>query len=152
MEIVKLPEIRLAGMVTLIRDDKEIIGQLWNLFCNEIIRIESRVQPERFYGHSFWSNHYDLEGFFLMVAVEVKDFTSVPIPLCTRTIQPAKYLKFIHKGIVDNIEMTYKYIFQTYLPKTDYRLTHPYDFELYGKNFKNGREPDSETEIYIPIE
>ncbi len=151
VEILQLESIQLAGMVTLIREEKEIISEIWGYMANEFHGLNSN-EPEKFYGHSFWSNDYDLGGFYLLCGQSITTFKNTQSPLCTRTIPASRYLRFLHKGNVQNIHLTYKYIFQTYLPKTDYTITKPYDFEIYWFDEKGPNNDHSKTEILIPID
>lgn len=151
VKLIELDSFAIAGLVTLIRNDKSIISELWNFLGQELINRNINLKKTTFYNHSFWSNEYDINGFFLMCGFYSPDFKEVPPPLCTRIIPNNRYLKFIHKGPVDTIRFTYKYIFQTYLPKTDYKLISPYDFEVFRDTTKDPNQPDSTTEILIPI-
>ncbi|WP_088832481.1 GyrI-like domain-containing protein [Paenibacillus tyrfis] len=45
-----------------------------------------------------------------------------------------------------------KYIYETWLPQSEYALILPYEFEYYGSAYQGPDNEDSETEIYIPIE
>jgi AraC family transcriptional regulator len=152
VEILKYGEIKLAGLVTLIQEEKAIIQEMWVKYSMEIEKLKKRIQPERYVGYSFWSNDYELDGFFHMVAVEMQGLKNIQIPLCMVVIPPCRYLKFIHKGPVNTIGMTYKYIFQTFLPKSEYKLSLPYDLEIYNLNGKPPLHQENITEILIPIE
>lgn len=152
VELVECGEIKLAGLVTLIQKEKEIIREMWVKFSTEIKKLTQRVLPERYVGYSFWSNDYELNGFFHMTGLEMKALNEIPVPLCTAVVPPAKYLKFLHKGPVHTIGMTHKYIFQTFLPKNEYTLSLPFDFEIYNAHGKGPDDPDTITEILIPVE
>ena len=150
VEQVNLDRIHLAGMVTLIRKDKKIISEIWNYISKDLQTLVA-YDSDEYYGHSFWSDNYDLEGFFLLCGINMKNFNNLEVPFCTRIIPPNRYLKFIHKGNVERISHTYKYIFQSYLPKTDYSLSLPFDFEVYHMSPKGPHDPDNRTEILIPV-
>lgn len=151
VELISRDEIKLAGLVTLIRQDKEIISELWNYLGKELFSSGDK-DNKSFYGHSYWSNNYDLNGFFLLCGFEVEDLNAYSGgPYCTRTVPAGKYLKFVHQGNVQNISRTYKYIFQTYLPKTDYILSEPYDFEIYYPEDDKYHSENSKTEILLPV-
>jgi len=151
-EEISLDTIHLGGMVTLIREDKEIISELWGYMYHELPGLEETPEPGRFYGHSFWSDRYDLKGFFLLCGVSLPSPQPLPAPLCARTVPPGKYLKFIHRGDVRTIRLTYKYIFETYLPRTDWTLSRPYDFEIYTYDGGRPDAPEGRTEILIPVD
>ncbi|MDA3901511.1 MAG: hypothetical protein PF637_13465 [Spirochaetes bacterium] len=47
---------------------------------------------------------------------------------------------------------TYKYIYETFLPETEYKLPYLYNFEQYGERSLGPDNEESISEIYIPIE
>lgn len=151
VEEVRLDTLHLAGLVTLVRKDKQIISQLWEFIAKDLGSLDIDSINE-FYGHSFWSNNYDLDGFFLLCGINTRDFDNLEIPFCTRTVPAAKYLRFTHHGDINKISHTYKYIFQSYLPRTDYTLSLPYDFEIYHSGGKNINDESNITEILIPVD
>ena len=148
---VVLPDLNLVGMVTLIREEKQIISQVWQWVWREMQRLD-QTEREVVYGHSFWSNHYDIEGFFLMCGFETNALPISDAPFCTREVPAGRYLRFVHKGNVESIRLTYKYIFQTYLPKTEHTLSRPFDFEVYHLGAGSPHRDDATTEILIPID
>jgi AraC family transcriptional regulator len=150
-EVVELDPIFLVGLVVLERPPASIITELWARFPDEIHAIQNRVIPERYYQVVFWPDQYDLGGCFLMCAVEVSDLNIINPNLTGKYIPPARYLRFIHKGLSCKVGLTYQYIYESWLPKTDYRLPFPYNFELYGEKFLGADNPESESEIYIPV-
>lgn len=151
VEEVALPDLNLVGLVTLIQEEKQIISQLWRWVWSEMQRL-NQTDHEIVYGHSFWSNHYDVEGFFLLCGFEMDALPRLDIPFCIRQIPKGRYLKFIHKGNIETIGLTYKYIFQTFLPKAEYTLSRPFDFEVYHLGEGSPQRDDATTEILIPID
>ncbi len=151
-EIMELNSIRLLGPTTLVQGSTRIITELWTKFSADIGKINNRIIPERFYQVAFWPQNYDLNGFFVMCAVEVSDLDQIGINLVGKSLPSAKYLRFIHKGLACNVGLTYRYIYETWLPQSDYKLSLPYNFEYYGKNYCGPDNEESESEIYIPIE
>lgn len=142
VEEVFLSGFILAGMVNLIRTDKSIIKEMWGFLARELRQFPQ--EGRKFYGLSFWPDDYDIGGFFLMCGCPVDSDFTPDGPLCLRRIPESRYLKFIHRGDVNTISLTYKYIFETFLPKSDYNLTKAWDIEIY-----KCRE---ETVIMIPFE
>jgi AraC family transcriptional regulator len=142
VEEVNLDAFTLAGVVNLIRNDKSIIEEMWGFLSREIHLFPEELE-RKFYGLSFWPDDYDIGGFYLMCGCAVPgDFTSEG-SLCTRVVPESCYLRFLHKGDVRTIASTYRYIFETFLPKNDYGLTKAWDLELY-------KGPEG-TEILIPF-
>ncbi|WP_081386719.1 GyrI-like domain-containing protein [Paenibacillus odorifer] len=67
-------------------------------------------------------------------------------------IEVIRYLKFIHKGRSCDIPSTYKYIYGIWLPKTEYRMSIPFELEYYGELYLGPDNENSVSEIYIPLE
>jgi AraC family transcriptional regulator len=152
-KIVSLNRIMLVGIVIRVNyDSLSAITEMWHEFLTETDTIPAIIKPERHYQLLFWSDKYDCDNFYCMAGVEVKNLDDVPIYLTAKIIPPAKYIKFIHRGFSNTVGLTYKYIYETWLPQSDYRLSIPYDFELYGEKYKGPDNINSESEIYIPVE
>lgn len=151
-EIVELDTICLVGLTTLVRKNTALISELWAHFSQEAGLIPNRVIPEKWYQVAFWPDKLEMDGLFIMCAVEVADLNNINPNLVGKRLPPAKYLRFVHKGLSRDVGLTYQYIYESWLPKTDYRLTLPYNFEVYGENYLGPENPQSESEIYIPVE
>jgi len=149
-EVVCLDAFCVVGMSTLVRDSTGVISELWAEFGRHVEGVNNRLQPERWYEVGFWSGN--LDGWFSMPAVEVANLDQIPAALVGKVIPPAKYARFAHKGLSREVGLTWKYIHQTWLPRTKHRLSHPYQFEVYGSNYLGPHHRDSESEIYLPIE
>ncbi len=151
-ELVERGPIFLVGSVAFERRTPAMITELWAHFPAEIGSIPNRRIPERYYQIVFWPHQYDLEGYFLMCAVEVDDLNHINPSLVGKSLPSARYLRFIHRGCSGKVGLTYQYIYESWLPKSDYKLSLPYNFELYDEKFLGPDNPDSESEIYIPVE
>ncbi len=151
-DLVELDGIALVGLSSLIRGSTALITELWAQFFPEVEAIVHRKRPERFYQVAFWPERSDWEGFLVLCGVAVERLDPVPPLLIAKTIPPGRYLRFIHKGRSDQVGLTYRYIFETWLPNSDYRLAQPFDFEYYGPNYWGPEHEESESEIYIPVE
>ncbi|QVK17544.1 AraC family transcriptional regulator [Mycoplasmatota bacterium] len=151
-DIVELDKIYLVGLSTLVKGSTNIITCLWSKLDDELPDIKDIKKPEKFYELHYWSEKYELDGFFVMCGIETNHLESLTPMLNGKIIPKAKYLKFTHKGLSRNVGLTYKYIFQTWLPKSSYKLPFSFEFEYYGQNYLGPNNEQSESEIYIPIE
>lgn len=129
-----------------------MIADLWAQFISEVSGISERQRPERYYQLAYWPSTREMEGFYIMPAVEVYRLTDIPSILVGKTIPKNRYLRFIHRGLPRKIAQTYQWIYDSYLPFSEYRLTFPYNFEFCGPGYKGIDDESSETEIYIPVE
>lgn len=150
-ELVELGSFLLVGLSIPVHSSP-MVTDTWAKFMAESDSIPNRTTPDWFYQFSFWPEKYEMEGFFVMPSVEVSSLQEIPSLFVGKTIPAARYLRFIHYGLSNRVDQTYQFIYETYLPQSNYQLTKPYNFEFYGAGFKGPDNPDSETEIYIPIE
>ncbi|KUP23171.1 AraC family transcriptional regulator [Paenibacillus sp. DMB5] len=163
-QTVELGEIKLQGIQVTLNDDPSIINTAWRQLEGNMMSIPDRVLPEKFYQLGYWPDDYEDNRIVFLCGCELKDsiFTPISSPflpnssqsllnMTIHTLPPASYLKFLHKGRSAEISATYKYIYGVFLPKTDHRLTLPYEFEFYGKDYLGPDNPLSISEIYIPI-
>lgn len=153
-QILALPQIRLAGIAFFISDDgkKGDLSKEWGQFMQEVPSIKNRIQPERFYQVQYWSEKQEIGGLYFFLGVELLDLQDIYSQLVIKIIPKARYLRFIHKGLANKVGYTYKYIYTQFLPETSYKLTKPFNFEFYGEKCLGPYNPESESEIYIPIE
>jgi len=153
-QAAELPQKFLTGISFFLGDDSKIndLSKEWGQFMQEVHTIKNRLQPERFYQVQYWSDEQDLGGLYFFIGVEVSDINEVQPQFVVKIIPNARYLRFIHKGLANKVGYTYKYIYNQFLPETDYKLTKPFNFEYYGEKCLGPNNPESESEIYIPIE
>lgn len=134
--------------------DQDMPGDLsapWNTLVNNRASIKHRLTPERFYQVQYWLPNQGFETIFFFIATEVAKIEDIPMPFTAKTLPAQKYLKFYHKGFSNKVGFTYDYIYNTYLPDTDYKLPHLFNFEYYPPEHKGPYSEDSVSEIYIPV-
>ena len=118
-------------------------GEIANVVGTELYSME--VYPPGFF-EAFDPNI----KFEKWAAVEVTSFDNLPEGLETLTAPAGLYAVFLHRGPASEAIITYTYIFQTWLPASEYRLDNRPHFAVMGEKYKN-EEPDSEEEIWIPV-
>ena len=95
--------------------------------------------------------HFDINSSFeKWAAVEVADFTNVPVGMQTLILPQGLYAVFLYKGAAEEGEKTFRYIFEAWIPNSIYQLDNRPHFEILGSKFKHN-DPDSEEEIWIPV-
>jgi AraC family transcriptional regulator len=129
--------------------------QLWSSFMPRRKEIEHCVNQDlismQVYDDAFnFKNFNPNAAFEKWAAVEVADLEFVPAQMETFILPPGLYAIFLHRGARTTAPKTFQYIFETWLPNSDYRLDNRPHFELLGKKYKN-ENPDSEEEIWIPV-
>ncbi|MBL4637852.1 MAG: GyrI-like domain-containing protein [Proteobacteria bacterium] len=71
----------------------------------------------------------------------------------TKTISAGKYAMFLHKGSYESFAQTYSYIFNEWLPESDFQVSDDKTcFEIYLNRDPRKTKPENlKTEIYIPL-
>ncbi|MEJ2544903.1 MAG: AraC family transcriptional regulator [Calditrichaceae bacterium] len=153
-EIIELSQKILTGISFFLADDSKVmdLSNEWNQLMHEVENIKNRLMPERFYQVQYWSENQELGGLYFFIGVEVNDIDEVPPQFVIKIIPKSRYLRFVHKGLANKVGYTYKYIYNQFLPETDYKLNKPFNFEFYGEKCLGPYNPESESEIFIPIE
>jgi len=126
------------------------LTQHWETFLKMIDAIEHKTTPVHCYQIQFWSENQLLEGMHFFLGVAVDSIKEVSPEFVVKIIPKGKYLKFIHSGLSKNVGFTYRYIYDEFLPDTNFQLSKPFNFEYYGDNYKSAENDDSESFIFIP--
>jgi len=116
--------------------------EITNFLTNDLISMQ-------LYSPSYFENFSPNNTFEKWSTVEVADFDKVPGDMETITIEGGLYAVFDYKGS-SNDPTIYQYIFESWLPNSDFTLDHRPHFEVLGAQYKNN-DPNSEEEIWIPI-
>lgn len=173
--VVELEEIILQGPIVKVATDHLTISETWNQLFSQLSDIKDRKLPESYYQVGYWPEDFEDNGVSFLCACQIRQqpdllsqislprvnqefnlvyeensqiLTSFPI----KVLPPAKYLKFLHIGLSKDVSYTYKYIYESWLPKSDYRLSIPFEFEYYGDHYLGPNNKNSVSEIYIPLE
>lgn len=153
-ELVELTEKIIVGSSYFIAGNlkKLDLSMQWKTFLKMMDSISNKVTPVHCCQIQFWSENQLLEGMHFFIGVEVNSITDISPEFVVKVLPKSKYLKFIHKGLSKNVGYTYRYIYDEFLPDTDYRLSMPFNFEHYGEQYSSPTKEDSESSLFIPIE
>ncbi|TGM53121.1 GyrI-like domain-containing protein [Leptospira adleri] len=129
-------------------------ADLWRSFMPRKNEIKNSIGTDLYsiqiYDSSYFANFDPNKEFVKWAAIEVQDTDWIPSEMETITIPKGLYSVFLHKGGANEGYKTFQYIFETWLPNSDYVLDERPHFEKLGDKYKNG-DPDSEEEFWIPI-
>lgn len=151
-ELVDFGPLCLAGISVLYEESMpEDLSAPWQTLAENRTLIDSRRIPEKYYQVQSWLPNQSYGSLFFFMALEVKDCSDIPMPFTARTIPRQKYLRFFHRGFSNKVGLTYEYIYRNYLPETDYKLPHLFNFEYYPPDHKGPYDEESVSEIYIPV-
>ncbi|MEK5238920.1 helix-turn-helix domain-containing protein [Paenibacillus sp. FSL L8-0470] len=97
---------------------------------------------------------FSMEGkaAFTYTAAVKHDLTKAAEDQVTLQIRPGKYQVFWHKGELEALPFTYRYIYGTWLVKHNVTLSGGFDFEYYGGRYIGEDAKKVEVKIYIPVE
>ena len=150
--ILQMDMFKIVGMKYYGENKNNEIGRLWDLFNPRVSEIKNQQGSNVRYGICYPIGDSAEKGEFEYIAlIEVSDLNEIPEGMVGRTIQTQTYAVFTHKGSLEKIAETYKYIYGTWHPKSGYELLKTPDFEYYDERFDPDTEEDSEFDIYIPI-
>ncbi len=147
-----LPQKKLIGkrLTMSLTDNKTF--QLWHSFMPRRKEITNSMASDLFsmqvYGSPLKLGDLN-QTFEKWAAMEVSDFENIPNEMDTFILEGGLYAVFHYKGLSTDNKI-FIYIFETWLPNSNYLLDERPHFEILGDKYKNGN-PNSEEEIWIPI-
>ena len=128
--------------------------ELWQSFMPRRKEIKNNIGAELYsieiYAPFYFNNFDPNAEFEKWAAVEVTDFKTVPHEMETITLPAGLYAVFVHKSHASTGPKTYRYVFETWVPNSDFLLDNRPHFARMGEKYKN-EYPNSEEEIWIPI-
>jgi AraC family transcriptional regulator len=129
------------------------IAELWQSFLPHKKEIPNLVSTDLIslvvYHSTHFTNFNPTNEFTRWATVEVKDFYKVPSEMHSFILPSGLYAVFEYKGLSTDHAL-FQYIFETWLPSSDYLLDDRPHFEVLGKKYRTN-DPNSEEEIWIPI-
>lgn len=152
-EIVRLDEMTIVGYQSLVSMNHNLIFDLWMRYFTKIGEIQNMTGTKASLGVSYWGEQKDDDYiFFHIVGVQVSDFSTIPQGMTYLIIPAHSYAKFTHIGPISEIGKTYEYIYGEWAMSGDFPISEDFfEIEWYDERF-NPDSPESELDIYIPIE
>lgn len=127
--------------------------KLWTSFGPKIKNIENRKGEQRFSLQFYPKDYFQ----YLDPTKVFTKWAAVPVVeekeqngLRLLILEEGLYAVFDYSGIPGDPSI-FQYIYQEWLPKSDYKLAGRPHFEVLGPRYQNG-SIESEEEIWIPIE
>ncbi|PSR57216.1 GyrI-like domain-containing protein [Adhaeribacter arboris] len=153
--IETIPEKKLVGKHLKMSLAANRTTELWQSFMPHRHQIKNRKNSDfismQVYAPSFTLNNMNSHTEFeKWAALEVLHLNEVPDGMESFLLPGGLYAIFRHKGAASTGEKTFRYIFETWLPASEYELDTRPHFEILGEKYKN-EDPSSEEEIWIPI-
>ncbi len=151
--ITEREKLKVVGMKisTTMKDNS--IPQLWNDFIARMDELAEIAVPDCSLGVCLNEINADLDGsdFFDYLACKVvRDDSIIPSGMEFHEIPAQLVAVFTHFGSLDTLSETYDYIYDEWLPESEYKIIDAAEVEWYDSRFRYG-EKDSQIDIHIPI-
>ena len=151
--IINIEEKKLIGMRMKMSWANYQIAELWKTFMPRRNEISNKLSADLFSLAIYKPNHFENfspnNEFERWAAYEVENLDALPNEMEYMIITAGLYAVFNYKGLhTDN--SIFQYIFNKWLPSSEYTLDNRPHFEVLGAKYKNN-DPTSEEEIWIPI-
>ena len=129
------------------------ISELWKNFGPRQKEITNNLTNDLIslavYEPTHFTDFKPTNEFERWATIEVPDYNSVPANMETFDLPGGLYAVFDYKGS-NSDNSIFQYIFEKWLPNSEYILDNRPHFEVLGDKYKNN-DPNSEEEIWIPI-
>ncbi len=153
-QIVSLAEKKMVGIKisTTIAENRTV--ELWRSFMprrNEIkYCLNSDLYSLQYFDSSISAKSFGPDtSFDKWAAVEVADTELIPQGMDTCTLG-GLYAVFQYRGLPQDVDPTFHYIYEVWLPSSQYMLDSRAHFAIMGSKYKNN-DPSSEEELWIPL-
>lgn len=152
--IETLPEKKFVGKRMRMSFSKNKTYDLWRNFMPRRREIKNNISVDLFsieiYPRQFFDNFNPDAEFEKWAAIEVTEFDQIPDGMETLVSPQGLYAVFVHKGPASTGAKTYRYIFETWLPNSQFLLDNRPHLAVMGETYKKD-DPASEEELWIPV-
>lgn len=149
-----IPEKTLAGRKVNMSFAHNQTQALWQSFMprkKELKNISnSLLYSLEVYPQGFFDRFNPEKDYQKWAAVEVAGFDNLPDEMETITVPEGLYAVFLHRGPAREAAHTYRYIFETWLPASEFAVDYRPHFAVMGEKYK-ADDAGSEEEIWIPV-
>jgi AraC family transcriptional regulator len=143
--LVERPAQRLAGLMTLVREEPVVVDELWARLD------EAMTAPGERYGLAWYPPGWTQRGYLYLAATAPGDADLAHTPLVEKTLPAGIFARFIHKGPRRDLPLTLDYALHTWLPKSGRNLAQPLVVERYAQN-PLATNAESEIGVYLPLQ
>ncbi|MBO3700626.1 GyrI-like domain-containing protein [Roseivirga sp. E12] len=154
-EIVIEPARNLVGLHCKTSMVQNNIPMLWTVFRRRQHEIKNTINNGRFgvsdYKNLKVSQFTPSAMIGKWATVEVSSQEEIPEEMVVYNLSGGLYARFMHKGGKKNVQMSFEYIYSTWLPNTKYEIDNRDHFEHYPKVYLGPENPESELFIFLPI-
>jgi len=152
--IEALIEKKLVGKKALMSFAQNKTFELWKSFMPRRKEVKDMLGANLYsvevYDAEFFNPFRPKTEFEKWAAVEVNSFRDIPVGMEKMIVPAGLYAVFLHRGPASEGPETYQYIFENWLPQSEYLIDHRPHFAVMGEKYKRNA-PESEEEILIPV-
>lgn len=149
-EIIQQSKMKIVGVANQYDDGDLSLPKLWSAFRPYKDKISNRVGSDFFGIYENYEEADEKTTFIYICAAQVANFDNVPQGMITRELEAQTYARFTHIGPLAKLEDTLRYIWGSWLPKSDYDYAEKPDFELLPAGF-NDADPENKIYLHIPV-
>ncbi len=156
LEIINISEKLLVGkkVKMSLTGDKTFV--LWKQFKSQIFRIKNKVD-DKYYSIQFYNSDLDFKDFNSdtvfenCAAVEINDSSKIPEGMELFNIPKGKYAAFTYTGIAAEAVKITRYIYEEWLPNSNFQLDNRPHFQVMDSNYKPD-DPKAKETFWVPIQ
>ena len=149
-EIIEQPAMKIVGIASQYDDGDLSLPKLWSAFRPYKDSIPNRVGTDFFGIYEDYEESEEGTTFVYICSAQVANFDEVPEGMITRELAAQTYARFTHIGPINTLEETLRYIWGSWLPKSNYEYADRPDFELLPAGF-NGADPNNKMYLNFPV-
>ncbi len=148
-------EILLVGKKISMSYSNNLTTALWKSFMPHRKEISNSLNTnlfsvEVYNSPNFFENFDPSMNFEKWAAVEVSNFSNIPMEMDSLIIPAGQYAVFNYKGKGSEASETYSKILQDWFPASQFRLDDRPHFAVMGEKYQH-EETSSEEELWFPI-
>jgi AraC family transcriptional regulator len=155
VEIIDISEKKLVGTKIKMSLTNDKTFTLWKNFKSQLSTISNKVNTNS-YSIQIYSSDLNFKDFnpntifTNCAAVEVSNHFKIPDGMELFIIPKGKYAVFTHKGIAKDAFKTTQYIFEEWLPTSDYLLDSRSHFQIMESDYKPD-DPNAKETFWVPV-
>ncbi len=153
--IITIPSKKLVGQKLRMSAINDRTFELWQSFMparNEIPNVINKFlySVQVFDSEKYFDQFSPEAEYDKWAAVEVPEFVKPPTGMETLVIPEGLYAVFDYKGPANAALSFFQYIFETWIPSSEFAVDNRPHFALMGEKYR-GNSPESEEEIWVPV-
>jgi AraC family transcriptional regulator len=154
-EQVHLDKFTLSGLMSPIQEITAAAARLWkDLEANlEIKKDNHEASPCTSYhvGVASFPRGWSQYGFYYFAGIRQQDTGTLNPALTTKQLPSGDYARFTFKAKLNELTAVLEYVFQTWLPKSDYIEDIPFVILGYGRSPSVEDDRAIEQQVFVPL-